>query len=64
MNFENFEKAYNAFLKYIYSKFQYAISQMLRQNSSDLINMGNGGRVAMHKVKIGRHYANYDLRLI
>ena len=53
-----------AFLKYIYSKFQYTISQMLRQNSSDLINMGKGGRVAMHKVNIGRHYANYDLRLI
>ena len=54
----------NAFLKYIHSKLQYAISQILRQNSSDAINMGNGGRVAMHKVNIGCHYANYDIKLI
>ena len=42
----------------------YAISQMLRQNLSDVINMGNGGQVAMHTVNIGRHYVKYDVGLI
>ena len=35
---------------------------MMGQNLSDVIRMGNGGRVEMHEVNIVCHYAKHDVR--